>query len=263
MEIKMFCENCGTKLEPGDLFCPECGTRVSEPVEPESQFTPGQQAAPLATPTPQPAPAAPAQESAPAVAPAPSVYTQANNVDWQVPGKKRGVMNVVLTILGALMFAWSFLPFIDIDLGKIGQLASLFGGPDLSNIKYNLYQIRDGVAGLADMDGGEQAKTASTIITVIVIFVVVVAILAIVSGIINNKGLLLASGIMSAVCLIMWIVYMVTVAQYKGMIIDELSYELGINVGGMIPSIHGIGLYLMMGTLAVHSILAIGKGAKL
>ena len=26
----MFCHNCGTKLEEGDLFCPECGTRVEQ-----------------------------------------------------------------------------------------------------------------------------------------------------------------------------------------------------------------------------------------
>lgn len=247
MEIKMFCENCGTKLEPGDLFCPECGTKVSQPAP---TAAPAQQSAPAVAPTPQPAPA-------------PSVYTQANNVDWQVPGKKRGVMNFVLSILGALMFAWSFLPFIDIDLGNIGELASFFGGPDLSNIKYNLYQVRDAVASLVAISESEEGKIISTVITLIVIFVVVVAIMAIVSGILNNKGLLLASGIMSAVCLIMWIVYMVSVARYKGMIIDELSYEIGINVGGMIPSIHGIGLYLMMGTLAIHSILAIGKATKL
>lgn len=36
----MFCHNCGTKLEEGDLFCPECGTRVEQKT-PKEQKDPG------------------------------------------------------------------------------------------------------------------------------------------------------------------------------------------------------------------------------
>ena len=253
----MFCEKCGNKLEPGDVFCPECGTRVSAP----------------AAPTPQSMPSA-----------APGGYTPANNGGWQVPAKKKGIggavnlsgvsgklsggmsggiTNFIPSILGVLMLIWSFLPFIDINLGKIGELAGMFGGPDLSRLKFNLYQIRSTVANLIALDGDEEAKIISTILTVIVIFVVAVCIMAIVSGILNNKGLLLASGIMSAVCLILWIVYMIAVAHYKGMIMEEFSYEFGLDVGGMIPSIHGIGLYLMMITCAAHSFLAIRKATQM
>lgn len=63
----MFCTNCGSQFEDGNVFCPNCGAKV------ESVAQPVGGPAPVATPVEAaPVTAAPVYEAAPAPAPAPA-----------------------------------------------------------------------------------------------------------------------------------------------------------------------------------------------
>lgn len=249
----MYCERCGNKLEPGDVFCPECGTKVSEPA----------------------APVMPAAAQVP--------YTAPNNTGWQIPEKKSafagatpanlsgklsgamsgGIANLIPAVLGVLMLIWTFLPFINIKLGKLGEIASMFTETELGDLKFNLYQVRSTISNLIALDGDEDAKMIGTLLTILVIYVVATCIIAIVSGLIDKKGLVITSGVMSSVCLLIWLAYVIAVAHYKSVIFSELEYEFGYDLGGMMPSIHGAGLILLMITLAAHIFFSFRKASQM
>ena len=261
----MFCERCGNRLEPDDVFCPECGTRVSAPEEP----------------APTPAAPAPAPYTAPAQTRAP--YTAPNSNGWYIPEKKSafagvgstnisdklsgsmsgGIMNLIPAILGLLMLIWTFLPFISIKLGKLGELASMFGETQIGDMKFNLYQVRKTISSLIALDGDEDAKIVSVLLTVLVIYVVATCIIAIVSGLLDKKGLMITSGVMSSVCLLIWLAYVIAVAHYKAVLFSEIEGEFGYDFGGMMPSIHGAGLILLMITLAAHIFFSFRKASQM
>ena len=82
----MFCTNCGSQFEDGNVFCPNCGAKVESVAQPVGGPAPVAApveaapvtAAPVYEPAPAPAPApmaapvaAPVYEAAPAPAPAP------------------------------------------------------------------------------------------------------------------------------------------------------------------------------------------------
>ncbi|MCR5801792.1 MAG: zinc ribbon domain-containing protein [Lachnospiraceae bacterium] len=53
----MFCNNCGTKIEDGDMFCSNCGTPVPQAAPVPQPVAPAPQPAPQPAPMPQAAPA--------------------------------------------------------------------------------------------------------------------------------------------------------------------------------------------------------------
>ena len=254
-ETDMFCEKCGTRLEPGDVFCPECGNRVeAAPAAPAPSYEqPQRQAMPAGGSAWQ----MPAKQSG-------FRGVSAANLAGKLPGTMSGgISDFIPAILGVLMFIWTFLPFISINLGKLGEMASWFMDGEIKDLKFNLYQIRSTIVNLIALDGDEEAKIIGTVLTLIVVFVVVVALFAIASGVMNKKGMLLASGILSSVCLVMWLAYVIAVAHYKSVIFSELQYEIGYDLSGMVGSIHGIGLILLMITLAVHAFVSIRKATQM
>lgn len=213
----MFCENCGTRLEAGEKFCPACGTKV-----PEENFVP--QAASFGQPQMQPAFAGTAMGAA----------------------KTKGKVNIMMIITSVLMFISTLMPFVNFDRGFLGNIASGALGEYLPNLKYNLYQLN---AFFKDY-----VYEYRYISLIIMIFVIITMIVALASGILNNKSMLIAAGVLSAVCIVLGIVYMYYSSKVVNTFNSELNDglyslgELGEIFGGAvkIKSINGAGLYLFM-----------------
>ena len=231
----MFCERCGTKIEAGERFCPTCGNKID-----------------VQTP------------SLGAAAYRPGVNTSA--LSGVTRGADSGSSNLLLSALGVLMLIWTFLPFVSVKLGKLAETAaSYLGGlvPDeimsLVNTKFNLYKI----VSFASKD-----PDLKPIAIALVVFVVIGCLLAIASGIVNKKALYITAGSVSALQLLMWIVYVV----YAGIAIKQANNEIKSYIGDyaeylggnfkLITGIHGIGLVLMIITLAVFTVLAFRQAVK-
>ena len=52
----MFCENCGTRVEDGQIFCPNCGSKMPVPETPAAPVNPGFEPNPAPAYTPPAAP---------------------------------------------------------------------------------------------------------------------------------------------------------------------------------------------------------------
>lgn len=213
----MFCKNCGNRIEPGEMYCAMCGTKVSAE-------TPAQQTAAYAAPQMQP--------------------VMAGTVAGV--SKSKNKINIMVILTAVLMFFSTLRPFVNIDRGWLGNLASSAFGEYLPNFNYNLYQL----SGVVNVYMSEYRYISILVIS----FVVITMVVALTSGILNRKGILIIAGVMSALCVLMCIAFLIYSAQLVDMFNSEVSGyseylgEFGDIVDGAVKvkSINGMGIYLFL-----------------
>lgn len=232
----MFCERCGTKIEQGEKFCPTCGNKVDTAAQTGLGTTYGS-----------------------------GINT--SQLAGAVGSISTGANNLLLSALGAMMILWTFLPFVHVKLGKLaeslsGVLGSYLDEDLLSmvNMKYNLYRIESLIARFAPEYKGA--------IIAVIVFVVITGLLAIVAGVLNKKSLYYISGSVSAINLLMWIVYVAYIAYAIRTINNEIKSYIGDYAEflgrstRLITGVHGVGLVLLMITLAAYTVMAFRQALK-
>ena len=206
----MFCERCGANIGPGEMFCANCGTRVS--AVPTRNIYPNN----------------------PAMGVSPAMRRPAANTG--LGAKASGKIGFILAGLGVLMFIWTLLPVIKVDL------------MGLVSFKANLFQINQYAAYLEISLGWLVAVT---------IVAIVLAIAAgLLSGLMKMKVMKFVGG---GVCLVTTIIWIVVTSKASNLLSNIIAEELGVP---MHINIFGAGMYLLIITLIAYAALAIFTGIK-
>lgn len=241
----LFCEKCGSRLETGDHFCPICGNKieawqVASPCvgnrvvhtiqkKPDNLADAAKKALPKHTG---------------------KIRTEVSDV----------LSRLILSSMGFFILAWTFFPFVSIQTGELVRMAGAILGRSIGNFGVNLYGIKATVSGLSkfvNADAGNCFRGLNTVITMVIVAVLAVSILAMLSGLVNRKIFIMISGISSTICLIMFLAYII----YVDSIIDQVNEYL--REQAIIKGFHGIGMILMLITLAAHAFLAIRKAISM
>ena len=184
-----------------------------------------------------------------------------------------GKYDIKVLITSAVMFLATLFPFFKINAGAIGDIAMPYLSeflPGMNNGKANLYGLLKLSKLLTLPDLAEFSKYRVLIIIVFILAILTI-IACIASGVLNNKTVSMVAGILSAVCCIVFLVYIIALGHVKGQLnslfageLGDLDYYLGELIGGgkLIKSLNGFGGWLFMLTCGVQAFFGLSKAFK-